>query len=152
MIVRRFFENPKSYRDPFEELDRMRRDLGRFLGDYESGRWESPSGVFPLTNITEDKDNFYIRAELPGIKADDLDISITGNSLSISGQRSFAMEDQNVKYHRRERESGTFRRMIKLPSLVDTNKVEARSAEGVLTITLPKAEETKPRQIPINAR
>lgn len=153
MIVRRFLGTPRmSVNSPFEELDRMRRDLGRLLGDHTSPAAEIPSGVFPLTNITEDSDAFYVRAELPGIKADDIDISITGNSLSLSGERTIAAEDQNVKYHRRERESGTFRRMIKLPSHVDTSKVSAQNSNGVLTVTLPKAEEAKPRQIPINVK
>lgn len=154
MIVRRFFETPRmGFTTPFTQLDRMRRDLEHLLGGgYSTGQEEMPTGVYPLTNITEDKDNFYVRAELPGIKADDIDISITGNSLSLSGARSIAPEDEKVKYHRRERESGTFRRMIKLPSLIDTSKVEAHSANGVLTVTLPKAEEAKPRQIPIKAQ
>jgi HSP20 family protein len=110
---------------------------------------ELPTGVFPLTNITEDKDKFYLRAELPGIKADDVDISITGNSISISGKRTIAAEDEKVKYHRREREAGSFRRMIKLPGEIDTGRVTAKSRDGVLTVVLPKAEAAKPKQIPI---
>ena len=153
MIVRRFFGTPRMrVASPFEELDRMRQDLGRLLGEYAPAQMEMPTGVYPLTNITDDSDNFYVRAELPGIKADDIDISITGNSLSLTGERNIAAEDENVKYHRRERESGTFRRMIKLPSQIDTTKVSAQSANGVLTVTLPKAEEAKPRQIPITAK
>ena len=153
MIVRRFFGEPRmAFGSSFEHLDRMRRELGQLLGDYSPLQGELPTGVYPLTNITEDKDNFYVRAELPGMKADDIDISITGNSLSLSGERKIAPEDEQVKYHRRERESGTFRRMIKLPSLIDTAKVEAHGANGVLTVTLPKAEEAKPRQIPIKVR
>jgi len=130
----------------------MRRDLGRLLGDFYPDQWEVPSGVFPLANVTEDKVNFYVRAELPGIKAKDLDISITGNSLSISGERKLPAEDEKVKYHRREREAGTFSRMIKLPTLVDTAKVEAQSVNGVLTVVLPKAEAARPKQIPIKAK
>ena len=153
MIVRRFLGTPSiRFTSPFNQLERMRRELGEMLGEYSPEQWELPTGVFPLTNITEDEDNIYLRAELPGIKADAIDISITGNSLSLSGERKISSEDEKVKYHRRERESGTFRRMSKLPSLVDVSKVAAHSADGVLTVTLPKADEAKPRQIPIKAR
>jgi HSP20 family protein len=130
----------------------MRRQLDRFFEVAPKG-WpgELPTGVFPLTNITEDKDNFYLRAELPGIKASDVDISITGNSISISGTRTIAAEAENVKYHRQEREEGSFHRMIRLPSEINTDKVEAKSTNGILTVILPKAETAKPKQITIKA-
>jgi len=153
MIVRRYFDAPTwGWQNPFEELERMRRQLDRGFEEAPRG-WpgQLPTGVFPLTNITEDKDNFYLRAELPGIKASDVDISITGNSISISGTRTIAAEAEKVKYHRREREAGSFRRMIKLPSEIDTGKVEAKSSDGLLTVVLPKAEAAKPRQITIKA-
>lgn len=153
MIIRRYFDAPTwGLRNPFEELERMRRQLDKFFDVAPQG-WpgELPTGVFPLTNITEDKDHFYLRAELPGIKASDVDISITGNSISISGTRTIAAEGEKVKYHRQEREGGSFRRMIRLPSEINTEKVEAKSTNGVLTVVLPKAETAKPKQITIKA-
>lgn len=151
MILRPFFSSPaRSWQNQFDELDKMRRDLSRFLGEYATES-DIPSGVFPMTNITEDKDHFYLRTELPGVKKEDIEISLTGNSLSLSGERKLVSEEKNVKYLRRERESGTFRRMIKLPSVIDVEKVEARSENGVLTIVLPKAEAAKPKQIAIKA-
>ena len=87
-------------------------------------------------NVTEDKDNFYVRAELPGIKPDDLEISVTGNSLSITGERTLPAEEANAKYHRRERDAGKFNRIITMPSDIDPEKVQANSADGVLTIVL----------------
>ena len=74
-------------------------------------------------NMTEDSENYYVRAELPGIKADALDISVTGDTLSISGERKIPEENKNAKYHRRERDAGKFSRIIALPSQVNTNKV-----------------------------
>ena len=149
MIVRRFFDTPAwARRSPFDELERMRREFDDYS---KTGQWEPPTGVFPLTNITEDKDNFYLRAELPGIKAADLEISATANSLSISGERKIPEENAKVQYHRREREAGTFRRMIKLHTQIDTSKVEAKSTDGVLTVILPKAEAVKPKKIAIKA-
>ena len=153
MLVRRYFDTPTwGWQSPFDELNRIQRELDRA---FEWGPWgrpgQLPTGVFPLMNITEDKNNFYLRAELPGIKASDVDISITGNSISISGTRTIATEGEKVKYHRREREAGSFRRMLKLPAEIDTGKVEAKSSDGVLTVVLPKAESKKPRQITVKA-
>jgi len=101
--------------------------------------------------VTEDKDNYYVRAELPGLKAEDLDISVTGDTLSISGERKLPAEDEKAKYHRREREAGRFSRILSLPARTDTKKVEAVCTDGVLTVTLPKAEAAKPKQISVKA-
>jgi len=100
-------------------------------------------------NITEDKNNYYVRAELPGIKADELEISVTGDTLSVSGERKLPVEDEKAQYHRREREAGRFSRIVTLPGQLNTGKIEARRTEGVLTVTLPKAEAVKPRQIAV---
>jgi len=139
-------------RSPFEELDRMRRQMDRVLSSYSDDMPGSGiAGVFPLANLSEDKDAYYVRAELPGIKANDLDISITGKTLSISGERSITAHGDKVKYHRREREAGSFSRVITLPGQADANKVEAQCSNGVLTIVLPKAESAKPKQIAVKA-
>jgi HSP20 family protein len=100
-------------------------------------------------NVTEDKDTYYVRAELPGLNAEDLDISVTGDSLSISGERRLVGEDEKAQYHRREREAGRFSRIVALPGEIDTGKVEARCSDGILTVSMPKAEEAKPRQIAV---
>ena len=151
MILRRMSNWPRwDWRDPFEELDRMRRQMDR-LFEGLSGRLlgEPGAGVFPLVNVTEGNDNYYVRAELPGVKGDDLDISVTGSSLSIAGERKIPPEDENAKYHRRERDSGKFSRVVNLPAQVDTSKVEASCMDGVLTVLLPKSEAAKPKQISI---
>ena len=114
------------------------------------GLWREPTaGVFPPMNVTEDKNNYYIRAELPGLKANELDISVTGDNLSISGERKLPAEDEKAQYHRREQKAGKFSRIVSLPTLVDTGKVEAHSTDGVLTVVLPKAEAAKPKQITV---
>jgi HSP20 family protein len=116
------------------------------------GLWrQMPAGVFPLMNVTEDTDKYYVRAELPGLSAGELDISVTGDTLSISGQRKLASEDEKAQYHRREREAGRFSRIVTLPGQTDTEKVEASCTDGVLTVTLPKAEAAKPKQISVKA-
>ena len=102
-------------------------------------------------NITEDADNYYVRAELPGLKAEDLDISVTGDTLSIAGERKMPVEDEKAQYHRREREAGKFSRIVSLPAQVDTGKVAAHCTDGILTVVLPKAEAVKPRQVSVKA-
>ncbi len=130
---------------PFEELNRMRRDMERLTEGFSKG---SGAGVFPLMNVTEDNDAYYIRAELPGLKSDEIELSVTGDSISISGERKIANEE-GAKYHRRERESGKFNRIFNLPGPVDVENVDASSVDGVLVVKLPKSEVAKPRQITI---
>ncbi|MBA4395759.1 MAG: heat-shock protein Hsp20 [Desulfobacca sp.] len=135
---------------PFDEMDRMRKQLALLADRVSSGYLsEHFAGVFPLCNVTEDTNNYYIRAELPGLTSEDLQISVTGDGFSISGERKIKRDKADVKYHRKERESGKFNRIINLPGQIDIEKVEAHNANGVLTVTLPKSESTKPRQIVI---
>jgi HSP20 family protein len=135
---------------PFEELENLQRQMDSLTRGRTRGIWGEPwTGVFPLVNVTEDSDSYYVRAELPGITSDDLSISVTGDSLTISGERKMAAEDENATYHRKEREAGTFSRIIALAGQIDTDKVEARSRDGILTVVLPKAAATKPKQITI---
>ncbi len=101
-------------------------------------------------NVTQDDDRYYIRAEVPGIKASALSVSALRNRVSISGHREIAREEEEVSYHRRERPEGEFSRTVTLPGEIAADKVEARYADGVLTLTLPKAEESKPRQIAVS--
>ena len=96
---------------PFDEINRMRRDMDWLTEGISRGFTRgSGAGVFPLMNLTEDNDAYYIRAELPGMKANEIDLSVTGDSISISGERKITDEDNDAKYHRRERESGRFSR------------------------------------------
>jgi len=151
MFYRRLFDFPtRGLRSPLNELDRLRQQMEKWQGALSEGAFPIPAaGVFPLTNVTEDKDNYYVRAELPGIKSDELDIQVTVKGISISGERKIPVEGNNVKYHRREREAGKFSRTINLPEDVDVNKVDASLKNGILTVTIPKAEIAKPRQISI---
>ena len=151
MLFRRTTRWPTwEWRSPFEELDRMRRQMDLLSEGISRGAWREPAaGVFPLMNVTEDKNNYYVRAELPGFNGDDLDISVTGDTLSIAGERKIPPEDEKATYHRREREAGRFSRIVTLPAQVDTGKVEAGCTNGVLQVTLPKAEAAKPKQIAV---
>jgi HSP20 family protein len=149
MLLRRIAGLPTAGWNPFNELARIQRELGWLSRGLTR---EPAAGVFPLMNLTEDRDHYYLRAELPGIKAGDLEISATGDSLTISGERKISEEeDENVTFHRREREGGRFSRVITLPGDIDTGKVEAKCADGILTIVLPKAEASKPKQIQVKS-
>ena len=93
-----------------------------------------------------------LRAELPGMKADEIDISVTHATLSLSGERKIPKESEDAKYHRKEREAGKFNRIVTLPGQINTQKVDAKSVDGILTVILPKAEESKPKQITIKSK
>ena len=152
MIYRRMFGLPTwNVKTPFSELERMRQQMGSLLGRvYENSLPSLHAGVFPAVNLTEDQTGYYIRAELPGISSEDLDIQATGNNLSISGERKIPEEKGDVRYHRREREAGKFSRAISLPGEIDPEGVKASLANGILNISVPKAEKEKPRQITVN--
>jgi HSP20 family protein len=139
-----------NVRSPFSELERMRQQMGDLLGKvYESALPGLHAGVFPTINLTEDPESYYLRAELPGISAGDLDIQATGKNLSISGERKIQAEKGDVRYHRREREAGKFSRVISLPGDIEPEGVKASLADGILAVKVPKAEKAKPRQITI---
>ena len=146
MMIKRVWPSP-GYSLP--EPARMFHDIGRlFDAVYGDKNGEHASGVFPALNITRDGDHYFVRAELPGLCADELKISVERSKLSLAGARQ-ETEEEGVSYHRRERASGSFSRTITLPSDFDAERVEARFDRGVLTITLPFAAAAKLRQIPV---
>jgi HSP20 family protein len=132
-----------------EDVDRARRQMDRLLSVFTGGT-SSPasSGVFPPLIVTEDGDTVYVEAEIPGIKAEDLEISVVGRTLTLSGERK-PEETENVNYHRRERKWGSFRKALTLPEDVNSDAVSAECKNGVLKLVLPKAEHVKPRKIEI---
>ncbi|MCF8024575.1 MAG: Hsp20/alpha crystallin family protein [Desulfobacteraceae bacterium] len=151
MITRRVFDFPEfGWRNPIEEMERMRRYIDQLMGQADTGFRIPQAGVFPLINLTEKKDAYILRAELPGIQADDLDIQTTGRNITISGERKIEA-DQNATYHRRERQAGRFSRALTLPGDIDRDKIEASLKNGVLTVTAPKSEKAKARQIEIKS-
>jgi HSP20 family protein len=138
--------------NPFQELERIQRQMDRLSQSMTGAeRYTRRGGVYPLVNISEDADHIFVRAELPGVNPEDLDITIQDQQLTLRGQRKIPAEEKNVNYHRRERDSGYFRRILRLPAQIDPNKVEAASKDGILTITLAKPEVVKPRQISVKS-
>ena len=149
MAIIHFGERPLA-RNPWAEFERMRRDFENFtrLLSGETADYRKPT-VYPTLNISEDKDNIYVKAEIPGVHSEDLEISIEGETLAIKGERKAPAEKEKVSYHRRELEYGKFNRSITLPTRVAIEKISARTENGILSICLPKAEEVKPRQITV---
>jgi len=101
--------------------------------------------------VDKDDNHFYLRAELPGVKAEDLDIQATGRNVTIVGERKLDTEDASARYHRREREGGRFSRALAMPKEIDADRVEARMQNGMLTLKVPKAESAKPRRVAIGS-
>lgn len=152
MLVRRVRPSRPTFENPFADFDQVRREMLR-LADSLAGEAYSGAGagVFPPVNVTQDDDQFYVRAELPGIKPDELSISVHRNRLTLSGKREIPGERGNVSYHRKERPEGSYSRTVALPLEINADRVEARYSDGILTVTLPKAEAAKPRQIAVKA-
>lgn len=150
MLVRRVWPSRPTFDSPFADFDSMRREMLRLL-DSVSGETfgDAGAGVFPPMNITQDDDSFYLRAEVPGVKPDELSISAVRNRVSLAGKREIQREHERASYHRKERAEGSFDRTVTLPTEVDSERVDARYADGILTLTLPKAGEAKPRQITV---
>ncbi len=108
------------------------------------------SGWTPALDMHEDKDNVYVRVEVPGMRREDIDLSLHEGSLSISGERKQEKTYDEAEVYRAERFFGRFQRTVTLPTSVAADKVKAQYKDGVLTVTLPKAEEAKPKQIEVN--
>jgi len=150
MLVRRVWPSRPTFDSPFGDFDQVRREMLRLLDTVAGETFgDVGAGVFPPINITQDDDNFYLRAEVPGIKPDQLSISAVRNRVSLAGKREIHQEHERVSYHRQERAEGRFNRTVTLPSEVNAERVDARYVDGVLTLTLPKAEEAKPRQVTV---
>jgi HSP20 family protein len=129
------------------EVDRLNRMFeAAFTGEpLAGGGWVPPVDIYE----TAEKD-MVVKVELPEMKREDIKVSFENNVLSIEGERRIAREDQREQYHRVERGHGAFRRSFTLPANVDATRVTAAYQDGVLTVTLPRREEARPRQIQVN--
>lgn len=147
MLVQQVWPSRPAFENPFRDLARLRGEMLRLFTAADEPSGDAAAGVFPPLNITQDNDGFHLRAEIPGTKASDLSVSALRNRVTISGKRQIPAEHDRVSYHRRERAEGSFSRTIILPGEIDAERVDARYADGVLELTLPKADSAKPKQI-----
>jgi len=136
--------------DPFSVLrSAVNRALDEFPYVHEIP-WMGRGPTFPALNVWADDENLFVEAEIPGVKAEDLETYAVGKELTIKGRR-FLPSDGNQTFHRQERGNGEFTRILTLPVDVETEKVHAALRDGVLTLTLPKAKAAKPRKIEVKA-
>lgn len=137
--------------NPWRALEQLQGEINR-LFDLSFGRLPSEleTASSPSVDVSEDKDNIYVEADLPGLEQKDINITLKRDSLCISAKREESKEEKKKNYHRIERTSRNFYREIALPSGVDTSKIKALYKNGVLKVTLPKKEEEKEKEIKID--
>ena len=126
----------------FGRLTSLQDELDRLFGGQAA--WA------PALDVQEDKDNFRVRVELPGLKREDIDVSLDDGAVVISGERKTETVAEGTEMHRQERYYGKFSRALTLPSAIAGDKVTAAYKDGILTVTLPKAEEAKPKTITVS--
>ena len=151
-IIRRLSDYPSW--SPFDQLFGLRNELNRLL-ESPVNDWtrstEFFNGWVPAVDVLEEKNNILVRVEVPGMRKEDIEISLHEGVLSLTGERKEKEQDKdNSQVYRSERFYGRFHRTVTLPKPVAADKVKANYKEGLLTITLPKTEEAKPRQIEVN--
>jgi HSP20 family protein len=135
--------------DTREDLVRLQREMSRLARRSFRPARSRGTRVFPSIIISSRAEELVVRCEVPGMKLEDFDISVSGDTLTVQGTRTTGQEMQGGWYHRRERESGDFSRAVRLPAAVDGDRAEATYVAGVLTITLPLEEPAKPKEIPV---
>jgi HSP20 family protein len=146
------YQDPELAWSPLNRLALLREEMDQLFN------WPFPTftrefdllgGWSPPLDLYQDKENVYAKLELPGVKKEDVSISLHEGVLTISGERKEEVEATKSETYRNERYFGRFHRSVTLPMTVDASKVKAAYTDGILTVTLPKTEEAKPRQIPV---
>jgi len=133
--------------DPFAEFTGLSRALNRSFGYGHARQYDL---TFPV-DLSETESEVVVKAVLPGVKAEEIDVSVNDGILTVKGEKKSETEAEGESYYRREIRYGAFSRSIPLPTAVDHEKADAEFVDGVLTITLPKAEEAKPKSIKVTA-
>lgn len=148
MLLRRFNALPLPFDQVRTEMDRLLNGAVGPVPRAGMTPWATPK-PFPPLNLWEDADAIYAEAELPGVDAESIDISVVANELTLGGERKSNVEEGD-SYHRQERAVGSFRRTVQLPVEIDAEAVSATMKDGVLEIRLPKHEAAKPRKIKVS--
>jgi len=140
-----------NWGSPFDQLSNLRQEINRLfeVPFGETARESEFFGWAPTVDVYEDKDHVIVRAELPGMNKNDIEISLHQNNLVISGERKVESQDEDGEASRSERFFGRFQRALELPKPVDGNNVTATYKNGILIVKLPKTEESKPKQITV---
>lgn len=135
--------------DPFRNVRTLQNEINRL---FDADRDDGVGSMAPWAlkvDIKEDQDHIMLKADIPGMKQEDISVNVENNTLTISGERKFEQEEKRDDYHRVERSYGRFSRSFQLPNTTDLSKIDADYKAGVLTVTLPKLPEAKPRAIEV---
>jgi HSP20 family protein len=132
-------------------LARLQDSMNDLLGRFFEEDFPFAEPTWPALDVAERDDAVEVKAELPGVKPQDIELTMQGNTLVISGQKKEETEQKEKNFYRSERRYGSFRRTIPLPAGVDAAKIDASHKDGVLTILLPKSEQAKPKKITVKA-
>jgi HSP20 family protein len=133
-------------------LQRLNRLLDEaFTGSFPEQGSAITSAWFAPTDVSEDANNLQITMEVPGVRPEDVRISLENNLLTVRGEKRQEAEERNERVHRYERSYGTFERSFALPNTVDVDKIAAKYENGILRISIPKSERARPREIPVSA-
>jgi len=136
-----------GFRSPWAEMERMQREMNRLFSDSFSLAGGRTAPGYPAMNVWTNEEGAVLTAELPGVNPADIDIAVVGDTLTLTGSRAPEELGEGTQYHRRERGYGRFSRSFQLPFKVEPDKVEARFDQGILHLSLPRAEADKPRKI-----
>jgi len=144
------FQDLRSAQDELNQLNPMNHQMSSLFGQRQAAAGATPAWA-PALDISERKDAYLVTVELPGLKPEDLDITMEDGLLTIKGERQFTSESSEQQFHRVERRYGAFRRSITLPAHVMADGIQASFEDGVLQILVPKAEEATPKRIQVRS-
>jgi len=138
------------------EISSLQRDLNRIFDSFVRGGLDEPGFInaswMPAVDVAEEDNQYVVKVELPGVNKDDVNISLESNVLTIRGEKKTEQQQKGKNYHRVERSFGAFHRSFTLPSTVKVDKIDAVFKDGILAVTMPKAEEAKPKQIEVKVK
>ncbi len=132
------------YRNPFHQLQ---TELERMV----EGAFGAPGAVYPPVNVFDAGDAYVVKAELPGVQAEQIDVSVEDDTLVVRGERQLSPPGEDGGYHRRERGEGQFRRVVRMPGRLASDETKAEYRDGVLTVRVAKAKERRPTRVEIQA-
>jgi len=138
--------------NPFRELGLLSARLDDMFGDVNGDARETKANWAPTIDVIEKDDSIVLRAELPGMEEEDVEITVENRNLTIQGEKKFEHEETEGNYRRLESRYGSFYRSFSLPTTVDQDRIDARFSKGVLEIELPKAEQAKPKKISVKVQ
>ncbi|MBD2182125.1 Hsp20/alpha crystallin family protein [Planktothrix sp. FACHB-1355] len=135
---------------PFQEMETLRRQMDRMFDELAQYNGETSQGWVPAIELHDEENHLTLRAEIPGVEGKDLDIHVTREAVSLAGERRYEKQAEHKGFYHSEFRYGKFQRTVQLPVLIQNDKVQAEFKNGILTLTLPKAEELQRKVVKVN--